>query len=154
MAKKCKISIAMSIIAPWEIPIAPYPEKRTIKPPNPVPRTPPRLNVAWLRDITVPLNFGTCSNVRAFAVVKTMAEKVLPRNRAAMESPIFGMLRYAYMDMAARAAGHNIIDFLPKREMSRPLMRVPKIKKIEEPMTRREAWAVDRLNRSLKNDGA
>ena len=87
------MSIATSIIAPWETPMASYPERRTIRPPIPVPRTPPRLNEAWLRDMTVPLNLGTCSKVRALAAVKTIAENVLPKNRAANESQMFGMLR-------------------------------------------------------------
>ncbi len=67
------MSIATTIIAPWEKPMASYPQRRTIRPPNPEPRTPPRLNEAWLRDMTVPLTLGTCSNVRALAAVKTMA---------------------------------------------------------------------------------
>ena len=58
-----------------------------------MPRTSPRLKVAWLRDITVPLNLGTCSKVRALTVVKTMAAKVLPMNRAAIENQMLGMLR-------------------------------------------------------------
>jgi hypothetical protein len=83
----------MIIRVPCETPIASYPDKRTIKPPVPVPSTPPRLKEAWLRDMMVPLYFGTCSRVRAFAVVKTIAEKVLPKNRVAKESQIFGKLR-------------------------------------------------------------
>ena len=53
------------------------------------------------------------------------------------------------MDKAARAAGQSIMGFLPNLKMRRPQIRVPAMKKTEDPMMTREALAVERLNRSL-----
>jgi len=85
--------------------------------------------------MTVPLNLGTCSKVRAFAAVNIIAEKVLPRNRATTESQRFGRFAQAKMKREAKAASQSIMGFLSKRVTRRPQIRVPEMKKTEKPMT-------------------
>ena len=100
---------------------------RRARPPRPEPRTEPMLAEADLIDITVPLNWGTCSIVRLVAAVEFKPIKRYPVRDRANETHRYGTMVVKSMKSPAIMADASVTGFLPNLFTNLLLIRAPRV---------------------------